>query len=303
MTRDNELFDRALLTRRRARAASTAQAHDFLLSRVAEDLRDRLAGILREFRVCVNLGAHHGLLGDALAGALAPDLFVQTDRALALAQKCSGARLVADEEALPFGRTSLDLVVSALTLHWVNDLPGALIQIARALRPDGLFLAAVLGGRTLEELREALTHAEAEISGGAGPRVAPFADVREYGGLLQRAGFALPVVDSDLIEVTYPSPRALMDDIRAMGGANVLKARSRRPLSRAILARMDEIYRARFGTGDRVRASFEIITLTGWAPDKSQQQPLRPGSARGRLADALGAAEHSAGEKADPQKR
>jgi SAM-dependent methyltransferase len=303
MTPDNELFDRALLTRRRARAAPTLTAHDFLLERAAEDIGGRLEGILRKFPVCLNIGAHHGLLGDTLARAVKPSLLIQSELCLPLVAQCHGARVVADEELLPFAPASLDLVVSALALHWVNDLPGALIQIARALRPDGLFLAAVLGGRTLQELREVLTAADAEISGGAGPRVAPFADVRDYGGLLQRAGFALPVVDSDLIEVTYPSARALMDDIRAMGAANALKARSKRPLLRRTLALAEEIYRSRFGVGERVRASFEIITLTGWSPDESQQRPLAPGSARSRLADALGTAERSAGEKADPKKR
>ena len=302
MAGDNDLFDRALLTRRRGRAAGTIPAHDYLLARTADDLAARLEAILRTFPVAVNLGAHHGLLGDRVADLPALELLVQADRCERLAGACGGVRLVADEELLPFAPGSLDLVVSGLSLHWVNDLPGALIQIARALKPDGLFLAAVLGGRTLQELREAFTHAEAEISGGASPRVAPFADVRDYGGLLQRAGFALPVADSDLVEVTYPSPRALMDEIRAMGGANVLHARTRRPLGRALLGRVEEIYRDRFGVGERVRASFEIITLTGWAPHESQQRPLKPGSAAGRLADALGTRERPAGEKADPQK-
>ncbi len=303
MAGDNELFDRALLTRRRARAAPTIGAHDFLLARVADDFAERLEGILRDFESCLDLGAHHGLIGDRLKSLPSLKLLVEADRCLDFAQRCKGARLVADEEWLPFAPGSFDLVVCGLSLHWVNDLPGALIQIARTLKPDGLLLAALFGGRTLQELRAALTQAETEVTGGAGPRIAPFADVRELGALLQRAGFALPVADSDLVEATYPSARALMDDIRGMGAANALKARAERPLTRAVLARTEEIYRERFGAGDRVNATFEIITLTGWAPHESQQKPLKPGSALARLADALGAAERPAGEKAGPRKR
>ena len=197
--------------------------------------------------------------------------------------------VVADEEALPFRDGSLDLVVSALSLQFVNDLPGVLVQIRRALKPDGLLLAALLGGDTLTELRAGVRAAEAEIEGGVSPRVAPFADLRDLGALLQRAGFALPVADVDRITVRYASPLALMHDLRRMGATNVLTERSRRPLRRATLTRMLEIYGERFADADgRVRATFEIVWLSGWAPHESQQQPLQPGSAQQRLADALG---------------
>ncbi len=207
--------------------------------------------------------------------------------------------VAADEEALPFADASLDLVVSALALQYVNDLPGTLIQIRRALRPDGLLLAALIGGDTLIELREAFAAAEAEIEDGISPRVAPFADLRDMGALLQRAGFALPVTDVDRLTVLYASPDALMRDLRHMGATNPLAARRRRPLRRATLTRMTDIYRERFaGPDGRIRATFEIVWLSGWAPHDSQQRPLKPGSARARLADALGAHEVSAGEKA-----
>src|ERR1019366_9086697 len=211
----------------------------------------------------------------------------------------TGLAVAADEEALPFRDGALDLVVSGLGLHFVNDLPGTLVQIRRALKPDGLFMAALLGGDTLTELRQAFAAAEAEIDGGISPRVLPFADLRDLGALLQRAGFALPVTDVDRLTVRYASPLALMHELRRMGATNPLIDRSRRPLRRATLARMLEIYAERFADPDaRIRATFEIVYLSGWAPHESQQQPLAPGSARARLADALGTQERSAGEKA-----
>ena len=189
--------------------------------------------------------------------------------------------------------------MSALALQFVNDLPGALIQIRRALKPDGLLLAAMLGGDTLTELRQAFAAAEAEIEGGASPHVAPFTDVREMGALLQRAGFALPVTDVERLTVRYSSPFILMGELRRMGATNVLAERRRKPLRRATLARMAEIYAQRFADRDgRIRATFEVIWLSGWAPHESQQKPLRPGSAQARLADALGTREIGTGEKA-----
>jgi SAM-dependent methyltransferase len=206
--------------------------------------------------------------------------------------------VAADEEALPFAAGSLDLVVSALSLQFVNDLPGTLIQIRRALKPDGLLLAALIGGDSLIELREAFAEAESEIEGGVSPRVAPFADVRGLGALLQRAGFALPVVDSDRLTVRYATVLALMHDLRRMGATNILSERRRMLLPRATLQRMAEIYVKRFADTDgRLRATFEIAWLSGWAPHDSQQKPLKPGSATLRLANALGAKEISAGEK------
>jgi SAM-dependent methyltransferase len=209
-----------------------------------------------------------------------------------------GLRVTSDEEALPFAAGSLDLVVSALALQFVNDLPGALIQIRRALKPDGLLLAALIGGDSLTELRSAFAAAEVEVEGGISPRVAPFADIRELGGLLQRAGFALPVVDSERVAVRYDSALALMRDLRRMGATNILVERQRRPLKRTTLARMAEIYAERFSDPDgRIRSTFEIIWLSGWVPHESQQKPLKPGSAAQRLADALGTTELAAGEK------
>ena len=190
------------------------------------------------------------------------------------------------------------LAVSALALQWVNDLPGTLAQIRRALRPDGLFIAALLGGETLTELRQSFAAAEEEIEGGLSPRVAPFGDVRELGGLLQRAGLALPVADVDRVTVRYATPFALMRDLRGMGATNAMVERRKTPLKRATLLRMAEIYADRFGDPDgRIRASFDVVWLSGWAPHSSQQQPLKPGSAKARLADALRVIEQSAGEK------
>jgi SAM-dependent methyltransferase len=201
-------------------------------------------------------------------------------------------RVLADEERMPFADASLDLVISLLNLHWTNDIVGALIQIRQVLKPDGLLLAALFGGETLTELRQSLMQAEIDLHGGAGPRVSPFADAIDGAGLLQRAGFALPVADVDRVVVRYDHPIKLMADLRAMGETNVLIDRDRRPLSRAVLGRMSEIYAERFALPDgRIPATFEIITLTGWAPHDSQQQPLKPGSAKMRLADALGAVE------------
>jgi SAM-dependent methyltransferase len=200
---------------------------------------------------------------------------------------------------LPFADGSLDLVVSALARHLVNDLPGTLVQIRRALKPDGLFLAALLGGETLTELRRSFAAAEAEIEGGVSPRVAPFADIRDLGGLLQRAGLALPVADADRLTVRYATPLDLMRDLRGMGATNALVERRRMPLRRATLLRMTEVYAEQFSDADgRLRATFDIVWLSGWAPHHSQQQPLKPGSAKARLADALKTIELPAGDKA-----
>jgi SAM-dependent methyltransferase len=296
------LFDRGLHRRRLDRAARGFGAAGFLKARAAEDAVLRLEAIMRSFAVAVDLGARDGAFARALAASPAREkvgLLVETDLSAAMLAGRAGARVQADEERLPFAPESLDLVVSTLALHWTNDLVGALIQVRRALKPDGLFIGAILGGATLTELRQSLTAAEAELTGGAGPRVSPFADVQDAAHLLQRAGFALPVADIDRVEVAYAHPLELIRDVRAMGEANVLADRPRRPLSRAVLARAGEIYAERFSRPDgKVLATFEIIAMTGWAPHPDQQQPLRPGSAKMRLADALGVKERSAGEKA-----
>jgi SAM-dependent methyltransferase len=213
----------------------------------------------------------------------------------------AGLLVVGDEEMLPFRPESFDLAVSLLALQGVNDLPGALVQARRALKPDGLFLGCLLAGATLTELRQAFAAAEAEVEGGISPRVAPFADVRDLGGLLQRAGFALPVADVEAVTVRYPDPFALMRDLRAMGLTNALVHRRKTPLRRATLLPAAAIYAERFADADgRLRATFELAWLSGWAPHASQQRPLRPGSAKARLADALGVKEQPLGEKARP---
>ncbi len=294
------LFDRNLLRLRRRRAAPHAAAHDFLLSRAADDLLMRLDAVAREFPLVADLGLSHGDLTDGLLRRAG------TRHVVSIGSTPEDRRpltLCADEEVLPFGDAMLDLAISSLSLQFVNDLPGTLVQIRRALKPDGLFLAALIGGETLKELRQAFMQAEIETCGGASPRVAPMADVRDCGGLLQRAGFALPVADADRIRVTYADAFALMRDLRGMGAGNVLAERRKTPLRRATLLRAAEIYAERFpAEGGRIVATFEIITLTGWAPHESQQKPLRPGSAQMRLADALGVAEISAGgEAASPR--
>ncbi len=244
--------------------------------------------MLRSFPLALDLGAYHGLLGRKVAELPSVGAMIYAESAYALAALCPRPALVCDEDLLPFKEASLNLIVSGLALHRVNDLPGALVQIRRALCPDGLFIAGLLGARSLIELRQALIEAEAETEGGASPRVAPFGDVRDYGGLLQRAGFALPVADAEVLKVPYPSPRELMREIRVLGGGNVLSERSKAPLPRRTLDRAEAIYRERHATADGgVSATFEIVYLSGWAPDASQQKPLKPGSAAARLADAL----------------
>jgi SAM-dependent methyltransferase len=275
-----------------------------LLDRVADDLAERLQIVLRQFDVALDLGTPGEAVRTALVGLRSISTIVATSAIPDLAVRTHQTErlVVADEEALPFRDASLDLVVSALALQFVNDLPGALLQIRRALKPDGLFLAALLGGESLTELRQAFAAAESDIEGGVSPHVAPFADLRDLGALLQRAGFALPVTDTDHLIVRYNTVFGLTHDLRRMGATNALLDRRRAPLKRATLMRMAEIYAQRFADADgRVRATFEIVWLSGWAPHPRQQQPLKPGSASTRLADALGTPEISAGEKAGPK--
>ncbi len=294
MSQSPVIIDRSVL-RARMRRARTLGLSTFLLDRAADDIADRLASVLRVFPLALDLGTQTDALRRLLTASRKVGSIVT---ASTLSTERDGL-VIADEEALPFRDGSIDLVVSGLALQFINDLPGTLIQIRRALRPDGLFVAALLGGGTLTELRQAFAGAEAEVDGGVSPRVLPFADVRELGALLQRAGFALPVTDVDRLIVRYASPLALTHDLRRMGATNPLIERRRQPLRRATLARMLELYAARFADPDgRIRATFEIVHLSGWAPHESQQQPLAPGSARTRLADALGTKEQPAGEKA-----
>jgi len=293
MPQSSIVFDRALLRRRQQRARGLGP-ETFLIDRVAADLAERLGAVLRRFDLAVDLGTPTDAVREALADNASIGMLIA---AAPLAR--AAPAIVADEEALPLRETSLDLIVSTLALQFVNDLPGTLIQIRRALKPDGLLLAAMLGGDTLTELRQSFAAAEAEVEGGASPHVAPFADVRDMGALLQRAGFALPVTDVERLTVRYSSPFILLGELRRMGATNALAERRRTPLRRATLARMAEIYAQRFADPDgRIRATFEIIWLSGWAPHQGQQQPLRPGSARARLADALGTLEIKTGDKA-----
>jgi SAM-dependent methyltransferase len=289
------VFDRALLRARRRRAFALGAA-TFLIDRVAEELAERLSIVLRHFDVALDLGTPTDAVTRALA---ANDAIGKLFTADSLPRP--GRDIIADEEALPFRDASLDLVVSALALQFVNDLPGTLIQVRRALKADGLFLAALIGGDSLTELRQSFAAAEVEIEGGVSPHVSPFAEVREMGALLQRAGFALPVADVDRLVVRYATPFDLMGDLRRMGATNALNERRRMPLRRATLTRMAEIYAERFADADgRIRATFDILWLSGWAPHESQQKPLAPGSARTRLSDALGVREIPAGDKPTP---
>lgn len=292
------IFDRKLLMARRKRAIRLGE-ETFLLDRVAEELVERLSAIKRQFTFGLDLGTP----GDALQSRLQHG--GQVERIVAsvpAAEFRTGTleNIVGDDEALSFRDETFDLIVSALSLQWVNDLPGTLLQIRRALKPDGLAMAALIGGETLKELRECLTIAELELDGGASPRISPFVEVRSLGSLLQRAQFALPVVDVDRHVVRYSSLQTLFVDLRRMGATNVLVERSRRPISRRTIARTAEIYAERFSDPDgKLRATFDVVWLSGWAPHESQQKPLRPGSAKTRLADALGTTERSTGEKPD----
>lgn len=295
------VFDQPLVEARRLRALKAGdEKAQFLLDIVAEDLAERLAVVERRFETAVELHGYTGVTARALmaTGKIGTLTRVETDSAFG----GSGELTVAPLETVPVPPASANLVVSPLSLHLTNDTPGVFIQVRRALAPDGLFLAAIPGNGTLQELREVLLAAESELTGGASPRVIPFADVRDIGALLQRAGFALPVTDTESYTVRYGSLFALMKDLRAMGMTNTLVARSRKPLSRAVFLRAAELYAERFADPDgRIRATFSVIYLSGWAPHESQQKPLAPGSAKMRLADALKVEEKSSvdGTEAD----
>ncbi|MFB0490039.1 SAM-dependent methyltransferase [Methylobacterium sp. OAE515] len=287
MEAPSALFDTDLARRRLARARQTAYA-GFLLDRLVEDLDDRLGAVLRSFSSVLDLGSPAPAAAQVLRARYGEARHLR----LAPLPEDGGNVIVGDPEMLPLAAGSLDFAVSLLALHAVNDLPGTLIQLRRALRPDGLFIGCLLGGATLTELRQSFGQAESEIEGGISPRVAPFAAVREAGALLQRAGFALPVADTDTVTVRYADPFGLMRDLRAMGMTNVLTERRRTPLRRTTLLRAAEIYADRFSDPDgRVRATFEVLWLSGWVPHESQQKPLKPGTAKSRLADALGTIE------------
>lgn len=294
MTDPVDIFDRARHQANRARAAAGFPGHDFLFREVAERMTERLGDVNRSFETALIVGGRAPLP----EGLIRPDGQIASAITMDLSETFAADGVAGDEERLPFRDGGFDLVFSPLSLHWTNDLPGALIQLRRALKPDGLLLASMFGAGTLTELRQVLMEAELEIEGGAGPRVSPFAEIRDAGGLLQRAGLALPVADADTITVTYENPLRLLADLRGMGEQNAVRERRQRFTRRATLMRAMELYMERFaGPDGRVPATFEVIYLTGWSPHESQQQPLRPGQARSRLADALGVPERGTGEK------
>jgi SAM-dependent methyltransferase len=296
------LFDTHLLPARRDRGAALgfAGSADFLHREVAAMIAERLAEVTRPFGDAAVVGSGGGAYAAALAGRVPADRIVQVEISPARAAS-AGTRPAAALDPLPLSEADFDLVLSGLELHWAEDPVGLLVQMRRALRPDGLMIAALFGGRTLNELRTSLAEAEVETTGGLSPRVAPMGEIRDLGSLLQRAGFALPVADAERFEVAYATPLHLMRELRAMGETNILAARRRAPLRRATLARACEIYAQAFpAPGGRIAATFEVVFLTGWAPAEGQPKPLRPGSAAARLADALGTVETGAGVRAGP---
>ena len=263
------LFDRALLLQRQGRARRQGAA-TFLLDRVLEDMEERLSAVKREFAEVADIWTPGAGFSQRASFRSFPHIAPAVD------------------EVVPLSPETLDLAISALAFQFVNDLPGVLAQIRRALKPDGLLLAALIGGDSLTELRQAFAAAEAECEGGVSPRVAPFADLRDIGALLQRAGLALPVTDVDRVVVRYDSAFALMLDLRRMGATNVLTERRKSPTRRATMLRMAEIYAERFADPDgRIRATFDIVWLSAWAPHANQPKPMRPGSATARLEDAV----------------
>ncbi|MBT6119730.1 MAG: methyltransferase domain-containing protein [Rhodospirillaceae bacterium] len=300
-TDDIRIFDRRAVRARRERAARALPEHDFLMREVADRLADRLDDIRRRFPRALDLGSRGPALSRAVAGRAGIEDWICAAPTPAAARDTAPLAAIAEEEAMPFAEGVFDLVLSSFALHWVNDLPGALLQVRRCLKPDGLFLAALPGGDSLVELRAALLEAEAAITGGASPRVSPFVDLRDAAGLLQRAGFALPVADIDTITVSYADPLALMRDLRGMGETGAMAARPRGFLRRDVLLEAARIYQTHHGGPDgRVPATFQIAFLTGWAPHADQPNALRPGSAQARLAEALGGEEVASGVKAGP---
>ncbi len=282
------LFDRRALRRHRDRAAAILGDQDFLIREVAGRLLDRLDDVKRTFPFALDLGCRTGQIADLIAGRGGIETLVQCDLSTAMTRAAPDPKLVADDEYLPFVDNAFDLILSCLNLHWVNDLPGTLIQIKRSLKPDGLFLAAFFGGQTCRELRAAFTAAELAVENGASPRVSPFVDVRDAGNLLVRAGFSLPVTDTDTVTVSYADPLRLMADLRAMGESNALVSRRKELMRRETLLKAAAEYTTRFaGSDGRIPATFEIIFLTAWKPAPTQPRPLRPGTARRSLAEVL----------------
>ncbi|SNZ20798.1 methyltransferase domain-containing protein [Cohaesibacter gelatinilyticus] len=295
MARPPLIFDRALLQSRRLRAwQQHGKDADFLLSHVCQDMAERLSIVLREFPMVLELGGHTGQLAEMILGRKGTNQIFRQEHNCAFLHGAGQTNsapilpLVADEEALPIAPQSMDLILSPLNLQWVNDLPGSLFQIRNSLKPDGLFLATLLGNESLKELRTSFLQAEAELTDGVSPRIAPFPELKDMGSLLQRAGFSLPVADQDIVTVRYGSMFSLMADLRKMGATNCLADRSRAPLRRDVLMRTAEIYQSDFADSDgKIRASFQIVSISGWAPHESQQKPLKPGSAQTHFSKIL----------------
>ncbi|MEN8723258.1 MAG: methyltransferase domain-containing protein [Alphaproteobacteria bacterium] len=286
------IFNRMLVRTRRDRAARRPLDVDFLRVEAAERLAERLDDVTHTFPLAALIGNGRGHLHRALTGRAGIEHAVCLDMSEAQAKAAGSLSICADEEWLPLKEQHFDLIASSLSLHWVNDLPGTLIQINRALKPDGFFVANLIGGDTLTELRQSLLAAESAMGSGVAPRVSPFMDVRTAGSLLQRAGFALPVTDMDRITITYETPFKLLHELRQMGGANALMETHKGALRRDVLMAAMQHYQENFSNEDgRVRATVDLITMTGWAPHESQPKPLRPGSATMRLADALNTTE------------
>ena len=298
------IFDRDLLRTRRERARPSYAGFDFLEREAADRLAERLEDIRRSFSVAAELGARSGFLGQLIRASGKVGTLIQSDLALGWAKDRAkdGPALVLDEEALPFAEGGLEAVFGTLSLQWVNDLPGTLLQCRRALKPDGLLLMSLFGGQSLHELRDALAEAEIELTSGLSPRVSPMTEVRDLGALLQRAGFALPMVDADTITVTYENAFALMRDLKGMGEANIVVERRRCFSTRALFLRAAEIYQQRYaGPDGRVPATFQLLTLTAWAPADSQPKPLKPGSATQKLGDVLRVTENVESETDDDE--
>lgn len=283
-----EIFNRHSLCHHRDRAAANIDEFDFLFAESAERLADRLDDVKRSFPLTLDLGSHGGVMGRLLKGRGGIETFIESDLSPKMATRSGEYSVAADEEFLPFADGTFDLIISNLSLHWVNDLPGAMIQIRRALKPDGLFLATMFGTETLHELRDSLALAESKIEGGLSPRISPYSDLQTLGGLLQRAGFSLPVTDSDVINVSYPNPFKLMTDLRGMGETNNVNERRTSFTRRATIMSAADFYTQNYtDENDRVPATFQVITLTGWSPDETQPKPLKPGSGQTSLTDVF----------------
>lgn len=283
--KETDVFNRALLKLRREKCAKNFESHAFLNQEISQRLIDNLQDIKREFKCVLNMNTCE----ETVRAHLQDSFIINQDVSFNMARRGISASIQADEEFLPAKNQSLDLVLSCLNLHWVNDLPGALVQINQSLKPDGLFLGAMIGGESLRELRASMLKADIDLKGGSSPHISPFLDIRDGGALLQRAGFSLPVASTERITVKYSDAFALMKDLKGMAENNALIKSFKGLSSRALMMKVAEYYQDAFADDDgRIAATFDIIYLQGWAPHESQQQPLKPGSAKMALKDALG---------------